>query len=87
MAQFNGRTVTARSAGSAVIGHVRSIVENKSSAPAAWTITIIPEEPKPTILVAVRASRLLFRGRSPLSGRMNGRVVSPDNPQSDKSGR
>ena len=49
MAQFNGRTVTARSAGSAVIGHVRSIVENKSSAPAAWTITIIPEEPRPTL--------------------------------------
>ena len=49
MAQFNGRTVTARSAGSAVIGHVRSIVENKSSVPAAWTITIIPEEPKPTL--------------------------------------
>ena len=50
IAQFNGRTVTARSAGSAVICHVRSIVEIKSSAPAAWTITIIPEEPKPTIL-------------------------------------
>ena len=49
IAQFNGRTVTARSAGSAVIGHVRSIVENKSSVPAAWTITIIPEEPKPTL--------------------------------------
>jgi hypothetical protein len=30
---------------------------------------------------------LLFRGRSLLSGRMDGRVVSPDNPQSDKSGR
>ena len=50
IAQFNGRTATVRSAGSAVTGHVRSIVENKSSAPAAWTITIIPEEPKPTIL-------------------------------------
>jgi hypothetical protein len=24
-------------------------VENKSSIPAAWTITIIPEEPKPTL--------------------------------------
>ena len=46
MAQFNGRTATARSAGSAVTGHVRSIVEKKSSAPATWTITIIPEEPK-----------------------------------------
>jgi hypothetical protein len=24
-------------------------VENKSSVPAAWTITIIPEAPKPTM--------------------------------------
>ncbi|NOJ50465.1 hypothetical protein [Bradyrhizobium archetypum] len=47
IAQFNGRTATARSAGAVVTGHVRSIVENKSSIPAAWTITIIPEEPKP----------------------------------------
>jgi hypothetical protein len=45
-AQFNGRTVTARSAGATVTGHVRSIVENKSSVPAAWAITIIPEVPK-----------------------------------------
>ena len=50
MAQFNGRTATARSAGSAVTGHVRSIVEVKLSMPAAWTITIIPEQPKPTVL-------------------------------------
>ena len=46
IAQFNGRTATARSAGSTVTGHVRSIVENKTSTSAAWTITIIPEEPK-----------------------------------------
>ena len=46
IAQFNGRTATCRLAGSAVTGHVRSIVENKSSVPAAWVITIIPEEPK-----------------------------------------
>ena len=46
IAQFNGRTATVRSAGSSVTGHVRSIVENKSSVPAAWTITIVPEEPK-----------------------------------------
>jgi hypothetical protein len=46
IAQFNGRTATVRSAGSAVTGHVRSIVESKSGVPAAWTITIIPEEPK-----------------------------------------
>ena len=46
IAQFNGRTATARSTGSTITGHVRSIVENKSSIPAAWVITIIPEEPK-----------------------------------------
>ena len=49
IAQFNGRTATVRSSGSAVTGHVRSILENKSSVPAAWVITIIPEEPKPAI--------------------------------------
>ena len=58
IAQFNGRTATVRSAGSAVTGHVRSIVENKSSV-SAWTITIIPEEPKPT-----RALRPAPRARS-----------------------
>ena len=46
IAQFNGRTATVRSDGSAVTGHVRSIVESKSSVPAAWVITIIPAEPK-----------------------------------------
>ena len=46
IAQFNGRTATARSAGSTITGHVRSIVENKASVPAGWVITIIPNEPK-----------------------------------------
>ena len=49
IAQFNSRTVTFRSAGSTVTGHVRSIVESKSSVPAAWMITIIPEESKARI--------------------------------------
>ena len=49
IAQFNGRTATVRSAGSPVTGHVRSIVEDKSSVPAAWTITIIPEAPRAAI--------------------------------------
>ena len=49
IAQFNGRSATFRSAGSAVTGHVRSIVESKSSVPAAWVITIIPEAPKSVI--------------------------------------
>jgi len=49
IAQFNGRTATFRSADAPITGHVRSIVERKSSIPAAWVITIIPEEPKPGI--------------------------------------
>jgi hypothetical protein len=59
IAQFNGRTATVRSTGPAITGHVRSIVENKSSIPAAWTITIIPEEPRPA-----RSPRPMSRARS-----------------------
>ena len=54
IAQFNGRTATARTAGSAVTGHVRSIVEKKASDPATWTITIIPQAPRAP--VALRPS-------------------------------
>jgi hypothetical protein len=46
IAQFNGRTATVRSAGSTVIGHVRSVLESKSSVPQSWIITIIPSVPK-----------------------------------------
>ena len=46
IAQFNGRTATARSGASTVTGHVRSILQNKSSIPARWTITIAPSPPK-----------------------------------------
>jgi hypothetical protein len=46
IAQFNGRIVTVRSAGSTVAGHVRSVLECKSSIPHRWTITIIPRAPK-----------------------------------------
>jgi hypothetical protein len=45
-AQFNGRVATVRAAGATVTGHVRAIAAKKSSVPAAWVITIIPEEPK-----------------------------------------
>ena len=48
IAQFNGRIATVKSSGAMVTGDVRSIVENKASVPAAWTITIIPEGPKAT---------------------------------------
>ena len=46
IAQFNGRTATVRSGGSTVTGHVRSVLESKSSIPQRWTITIVPSEPK-----------------------------------------
>ena len=46
IAQFNGRTATARSGGSTVTGHVRSVLEIKSSIPQRWAITIIPSPPK-----------------------------------------
>ncbi|MDP1868645.1 MAG: hypothetical protein Q8L13_20205 [Bradyrhizobium sp.] len=46
IAQFNGRTATIRSAGSTITGHVRSVLESKSSIPTQWTITIVPSEPK-----------------------------------------
>ena len=46
IAQFNGRTATIRSAGSTITGHVRSVLESKSSIPTQWTITIVPLEPK-----------------------------------------
>ena len=44
--QFNGRTASVRSGGSTVTGHVRSVLENKSSNPRRWTITIVPCPPK-----------------------------------------
>jgi hypothetical protein len=46
IAQFNGRATTARSGGSTVTGHVRSVLESKSRIPAEWTITIVRSAPK-----------------------------------------
>ena len=46
IAQFNGRAATVRSDGSTVRGHVRSVLEIKSSIPLRWAITIIPSAPK-----------------------------------------
>ncbi len=47
IAQFNGRTVTAGAGETAVTGHVRSIVENKSRIPTVWVVTIVPEAARP----------------------------------------
>jgi hypothetical protein len=46
IAQFNGRTATVSSNGSTITGLVRSVLENKSSVPARWSITLIPVEAK-----------------------------------------
>jgi hypothetical protein len=46
IAQFNGRTATVRTGGTTVTGHVRSVLESKSSVPLRWIITIVASAPK-----------------------------------------
>ena len=46
IAQFNGRAATFRSNGSVVTGMVRSIVENKTTNPSVWVVTLIPSQPR-----------------------------------------
>ena len=46
IAQFNGRMATVRSGEETVTGFVRSVLEQESSIPPRWTITIIPNAPK-----------------------------------------
>jgi hypothetical protein len=46
IAQFNGRTATVWSDGSMITGHVRSVLETKSTAPQSWTITLVRTAPK-----------------------------------------
>ncbi len=46
IAQFNGRIATVKSGEATVTGHVRSVLESRSSIPQRWTITIIPSQPK-----------------------------------------
>ena len=46
IAQFNGRTATIRSGDTTVTGIVRSVLENTSSVPPRWTITLVPVPPK-----------------------------------------
>jgi hypothetical protein len=52
IAQFNGRTATVRSGGTMVTGLVRSVLENASSVPPRWIITLVPapEKTKPVVL-------------------------------------
>ena len=46
IAQFNGRTATVKAGEATVTGFVRSVLEQESSMPPRWTITIIPSAPK-----------------------------------------
>ena len=46
IAQFNGRKATVKSGKETVTGFVRSVLEQESSIPPRWTITIIPNAPK-----------------------------------------
>ena len=60
IAQFNGRPATARAAGGAITGRVRSIVESGTGDRPAWIITIIPDEPKAAAPVTRPAPRVYF---------------------------
>jgi hypothetical protein len=60
IAQFNGRTATFRSNGSAVTGMVRSIVENKATNPPVWVVTLIPSPPKVDTLRSAPRARALY---------------------------
>jgi hypothetical protein len=46
IAQFNGRMATVKSGKETVTGFVRSVLEQESSIPPRWTITIVPSAPK-----------------------------------------
>ena len=46
IAQFNGRMATVKAGESTVTGFVRSVLEQESSIPPRWVITIIPNVPK-----------------------------------------
>ncbi len=58
IAQSNGRAATVRSAGSTINGHVRSVLECKSSVPQRWTITIVPNRPKVEVSVTRPSPRV-----------------------------
>lgn len=57
IAQFNGRMATVKAGDSTVTGFVRSVLEQESSMPPRWTITIIPNGPKEEIKPRRPASR------------------------------
>jgi hypothetical protein len=46
IAQLNGRAVSVRSGGSTITGHIRSVLQSRSSVPARWTISVVQREAK-----------------------------------------
>ena len=85
IAQFNGRTATVESGGSTVTGHVRSVLESKSSIPPRWTITIVPSAAETACLAVDHAPRSYLRGRLLLSGTPSGRRVCFQSPATLRS--
>ncbi|WIW46768.1 hypothetical protein ML401_01205 [Bradyrhizobium sp. 62B] len=57
IAQFNGRMATVKAGESTVTGFVRSVLEQESTIPPRWTITIIPNGPREEIKPLRPASR------------------------------
>ena len=57
IAQFNGRMATVKAGESTVTGFVRSVLEQESTMPPRWTITIIPNGPREEIKPLRPASR------------------------------
>ncbi len=58
IAQFNGRMATVKAGESTVTGFVRSVLEQESTIPPRWTITIIPNAPKEEPKLLRPASRV-----------------------------
>lgn len=58
IAQFNGRMATVKSGESTVTGFVRSVLEQESSIPPRWLITIVPNAPKQDTKVLRPSSRV-----------------------------
>ena len=58
IAQFNGRTATVKTGDATVTGHIRSVLEQESTIPPRWTITIIPNAPKDEIKTLRPAPRV-----------------------------
>ena len=58
IAQFNGRTATIKSGDTTITGLVRSVLEQDSSVPTRWIITIVPTPPKVRTMTSRPSARV-----------------------------